>query len=68
MKRILLVLKVALITAAMMVATVTPALAKEKIDYYQCTPSGPGETETAVSKKEAKQYERAGYTCVKLFG
>jgi hypothetical protein len=63
MRRIMLMVTVALVMAAMMVAMVAPALAKEKV--YRCDNFETGSSETAnFSKKEAKEYEKAGVgTC-----
>jgi hypothetical protein len=52
MRRILLVLSVALVLAAMMLAMATPAIAKMKSELYECSDGG------LVLKEVAKQIEK----------
>jgi hypothetical protein len=64
MRRILLVLSVAALMAAMMVARVSPAFAKKPTQTISCVDERSNEVFMQdASTKDIKNLERQGYTC-----
>ena len=69
MRRMIILVTVAVVMAAMMVTAALPALAAppgvEKFKFYECTS---GTTTVVVNQDEAKALKDQGYHCTRFMG